>query len=157
MAAIKRFEEIKAWQKARVMVREVYKACAAGTLSKDYGLKDQICRAAVSSMSNIAEGFGRNSNKDFAHFLDIARGSAMETQSLLYVALSRSLIFLARMISAGFGNSQISQSFLPKNLATYLDVCHIKQETFDHLYAFAEETPALIIGFSSYLRSSGQK
>ena len=111
MAAIKRFEEIKAWQKARVLVREIYKSCAAGTLSKDYGLKDQICRAAVSSMSNIAEGYGRNSNKDFTHFLDIARGSAMETQSLLYVAL---------------------------------DVCHIKQETFDHLYALAEETSALI-------------
>lgn len=85
--AIKRFEEIQAWQKARELVREVYRICNAGDLSQDYGLKNQICRAAVSSMSNIAEGFGRNTHKDFAHFLDIARGSVTEVQSLLYVAL----------------------------------------------------------------------
>lgn len=49
-------------------------------------MKDQICRASVSSMTNVAEGFGRKSSKDFAHFLDVARGSALEVQSLLYVA-----------------------------------------------------------------------
>lgn len=87
MAAIRRFQDIKAWQRERVLVTEVYKLCAEGSLSKDYGLKDQLRRAAVSVMSNIAEGFGRNSNKDFAHFLDMSRGSVMETQSLLYVAL----------------------------------------------------------------------
>ena len=120
MAVIRKFEEIKAWQKARVLVREVYKTCFAGAISKDYGLRDQLCRAAVSSISNVAEGFGRNSNKDFAHFLDVARGSAMETRSLLYVAL---------------------------------DVGYIEQEVFDRLYELTEETAALIIGFSSYLRS----
>lgn len=87
MATIGRFEEIQAWQKAREMVREIYLTCASGRLSKDFGLKDQLCRAAVSSMSNIAEGFSRVSGRDFAHFLDIARGSALEVQSLLYVAL----------------------------------------------------------------------
>src|ERR1041384_8378226 len=86
MASIKRFEEILDWQKAKELVREVYLVCAAGQFSRDFGLKDQICRAAVASMSNIAEGFGRKSGKDFAHFLDIARGSALEVQSLLYVA-----------------------------------------------------------------------
>ena len=86
MASIKRFEEILDWQKAKELVREVYKVCAIGRFSRDFGLKDQICRAAVASMSNIAEGFGRRSGKDFAHFLDIARGSALEVQSLLYVA-----------------------------------------------------------------------
>ena len=87
MDTIKQFEDIQAWQKARELVREVYQACAEGRLSRDFGLKDQLCRAAVSSMSNIAEGFVRESDKDFAHFLDIARGSVMEVQSLLYVAL----------------------------------------------------------------------
>ena len=87
MATIGRFEEIQAWQKARELVREIYRTCAEGRLSKDFGLKDQLCRAAVSSMSNIAEGFARNGAKDFAHFLDIAKGSAIEVQSLLYVAL----------------------------------------------------------------------
>ncbi len=87
MAAIRKFEEIKAWQKARELAHEIYKTCSSGAVSQDYGLRNQICRVAVSSMSNIAEGFGRSSNKDFAHFLDMARGSTMETQSLLYVAL----------------------------------------------------------------------
>jgi four helix bundle protein len=87
MATIARFEEIQAWQKARELVREIYKTCAEGRLSKDVGLKDQLCRAAVSAMSNIAEGFARNGARDFAHFLDIAKGSTMEVQSLLYVAL----------------------------------------------------------------------
>jgi four helix bundle protein len=84
---IKRFEEIKAWQKARELVAEVYRICVAGPIARDYGLKDQLCRAAVSSMSNIAEGFARRTDKDFAHFLDVAKGSAVEVQSLLYVAL----------------------------------------------------------------------
>ena len=87
MAGIRRFEEIQAWQQARMLVREIYRLCAQGKISRDFGLRDQICRAAVSTMSNIAEGFGRKSNKEFARFLDIARGSAAEVQSLLYVAL----------------------------------------------------------------------
>ena len=87
MATIKRFEDIQAWQKARELVREIYQVRAIGPLSKDFGLRDQLCRAAVSSMSNIAEGFSRMSEKDFAHFLDISRGSVLEVQSLLYVAL----------------------------------------------------------------------
>jgi four helix bundle protein len=86
MASIKRFEEILAWQKARELVREIYRVCGIAPFSKDFGLKDQICRAAVSAMTNVAEGFGRKSSKDFPHFLDVARGSALEVQSLLYVA-----------------------------------------------------------------------
>lgn len=86
MASITRFEDILAWQKAKELVREIYLVCGEGKVSRDFGLKDQICRAAVASISNIAEGFGRRSSKDFAHFLDIARGSTLEVQSLLYVA-----------------------------------------------------------------------
>ena len=87
MAGIRRFEEIQAWQKARELVREIYKLCDEERLGRDFGLRNQICRAAVSSMSNIAEGFGRGVPRDFAHFLDVARGSAIEVQSLLYAAL----------------------------------------------------------------------
>jgi four helix bundle protein len=86
MAGIQRFEDVKAWQAARALVREVYKACRETWLGRDFGLRDQISRAAVSVMSNIAEGFCRNGHKEFAHFLDIARGSCAEVQSLLYVA-----------------------------------------------------------------------
>lgn len=86
MAGIKRFEEILAWQKARELVRETYRVCRIAPFSRDFGLRDQIFRVAVSSMINIAGGFGRKSSKDFAHFLDVARGSTLEVQSLLYVA-----------------------------------------------------------------------
>jgi four helix bundle protein len=86
MARIRRFEDIAAWQRSRELVRAVYLACADGGLQRDFGLKDQLCRSAVSVMSNIAEGFGRHSHQDFARFLDLARGSATEVQSLLYVA-----------------------------------------------------------------------
>jgi four helix bundle protein len=86
MSSIKRFEDILAWKKARLLVKEIYLTCATGEFYRDFELKDQIRRAAVSSMSNVAEGFGRKTNKDFAHFLDLARGSTLEVQSLLYVA-----------------------------------------------------------------------
>lgn len=87
MPTVRRFEDLQAWQKARELVREIYKTSTDGRLSKDFGLRDQVYRAAVSAMSNIAEGFARGSDKDFAHFLDIARVSSVEVQSLLYVAL----------------------------------------------------------------------
>jgi four helix bundle protein len=77
MATIGRFEDIQAWQKARELVCEIYKISSKGRLDKDFALRDQLCRAAVSSMSNIAEGFSRISDKDFARFLDIARGSTL--------------------------------------------------------------------------------
>ena len=86
MATIKRFEEIKAWQEARALAKMVYDATRHGGLAKDFGLKDQIQRAAVSVASNIAEGFARNWNKEFVKFLWIAKGSATEVQSQLYTA-----------------------------------------------------------------------
>ena len=86
MSTIKCFEDILAWKKARQLVKEIYLTCATGEFYRDFELKDQIRRAAISSMSNVAEGFGRKTNKDFAHFLDLARGSTLEVQSLLYVA-----------------------------------------------------------------------
>ena len=87
MATIKRFEEIKAWQEARELAKLTYQVTRKVALSKDFGLKDQLQRAAVSVGSNIAEGFARNGNKEFAKFLWIAKGSAAEVQSQLYTAL----------------------------------------------------------------------
>ncbi|KAA0257658.1 four helix bundle protein [Deferribacter autotrophicus] len=86
---IERFEDIKAWKEARELAKIVYENFKD---IKDYGFKDQIQRAAVSIMSNIAEGFDRHSNKDFIHFLVIARGSVSEVKSLLYVALDNEYI-----------------------------------------------------------------
>lgn len=87
MAKIERFEDIKSWQLARDLVQKVYAITRSGEFSRDFGLSDQIRRAAVSVMSNIAEGFERNSTKEFIQFLYIARGSAGEVRSQLYVAL----------------------------------------------------------------------
>ncbi|MGB5218278.1 MAG: four helix bundle protein [Smithella sp.] len=80
---IERFEDIESWKEARSLVTDIYKLFAS---VKDYGFKDQIQRAAISVMSNIAEGFDRNSNKEFIQFLVIARGSVSEVRSLCYAA-----------------------------------------------------------------------
>ena len=86
MAAFKTFEEINAWQNARVLVKDIYAMTRCGDFSKDYGLRDQIQRAAVSICSNIAEGFERRGNKEFVNFLWIAKGSVGEVASQLYNA-----------------------------------------------------------------------
>ncbi len=84
--AFKTFEEINAWQNARVLVKDVYAVTRSGDFGKDYGLKDQIQRAAVSICSNIAEGFERRGNREFVNFLWIAKGSAAEVCSQLHNA-----------------------------------------------------------------------
>ncbi|MEM7333101.1 MAG: four helix bundle protein, partial [Chloroflexota bacterium] len=81
------FEEIRAWQQARILTKEIYSLSDGENFNKDFGLRDQIRRASVSIMANIAEGFDCDSQKEFARFLEIARRSAVEVQSLLYVAL----------------------------------------------------------------------
>src|SRR4030067_523991 len=86
MPLIERFEDILAWQEGRKLTQHVYRLSAEGTFAHDFGLKDQIRRAAVSAMTNIAEGFDCESRREFARFLGIARRSAVEVQSLLYVA-----------------------------------------------------------------------
>lgn len=86
MALIRRFEDIWAWQQARELTQQIYRLSGSGDFSKDFGLRDQIQRAAVSAMANVAEGFDCDSKAEFARFLGIARRSAVEVQSLPYVA-----------------------------------------------------------------------
>ena len=86
MATFHRFEDIESWQKARRLARRIYELTGNGDFARDFGLRDQIRRAAVSIMSNIAEGFERDSRREFARFLDIARASTGEVRSQLYVA-----------------------------------------------------------------------
>lgn len=85
--AIVSFTDIKAWQHARQLVSDIYKACLQDKIRKDYGFVDQIRRAAVSIMSNIAEGFDSGSPNSFIQFLNYSYRSASEVESLLYVAL----------------------------------------------------------------------
>lgn len=78
MPAIDKFEDVEIWQNARAITKKIYICSGKGQFSKDYGLKEQIHRAAVPIMANIAEGFERGSNKEFIQFLFIAKGSAGE-------------------------------------------------------------------------------
>ncbi|GAG82965.1 unnamed protein product, partial [marine sediment metagenome] len=87
MAKIERFEDIEAWKAAREIAQQVYRVTRSGDFARDFGLRDQVQRAAVSIMANIAEGFDSGSNKEFIKFLGYALRSATEVQSHLYVAL----------------------------------------------------------------------
>jgi four helix bundle protein len=84
---IERFEDIESWKKAREMTARIYDLTAKGGLAKDFGLRDQIQRASVSIMANIAEGFDSGSKKSFILFLNYAYRSTSEVQSLLYVVV----------------------------------------------------------------------
>ena len=91
--AISRFEGLVAWQKARLLTSAIYKlTIASDSFARDFSLKDQIRRAAVSVMSNVAEGFERSSAKEFHHFLVIAKASCAELRAQLYVALDAGYI-----------------------------------------------------------------
>lgn len=80
------FEDLIAWQKARELTSKIMDLTKSEELSKNYALKDQLCRAAISVSTNIAEGFERDGNKEFIKFLSIAKGSVGEVRSLLYLA-----------------------------------------------------------------------
>ena len=87
---VERFEDLEAWKAARVLVSQVYDMTGqAQDTVRDYRFRDQITAAAVSVMSNIAEGFSRRTDREFAQFLFISKGSCAEVQSLLYVALDQ--------------------------------------------------------------------
>jgi four helix bundle protein len=84
---LNRFEDLVAWQKARSLTKAIYQETRRGDFAKDFGLANQIQRAAVSVMSNIAEGFDRGRRAEFHQFLSVAKASCAEVRSQLYVAL----------------------------------------------------------------------
>ena len=86
---ILRFEDLDCWQQARELTRSIYRLTADSKFAEDYGLKDQMRRASVSIMANIAEGFARKGSKEFGQFLFVAKASAAELQSHAYVALDQ--------------------------------------------------------------------
>ena len=107
MSAFQRFEDIEAWQKARELTKTIYAMSNDGQFARDFGLRDQIRRASVSIMSNIAEGFVRGGNKEFIQFLSTAKGSASEVQAQLYVA-----------IDVGYINQEQFQKLYSETVAT---------------------------------------
>jgi four helix bundle protein len=84
---IENFEDLRVWQRGIELTKQIYLATSQGEISKDFGLKNQLRRAAVSVPTNIAEGFERRSRKEYINFLNIAKGSAGEIRSLLRIAI----------------------------------------------------------------------
>jgi four helix bundle protein len=128
MATFKKFEDISAWQKSRELTKEIYSVTGQGGFSRDYGLKDQIRRASVSVMSNIAEGFERSGTGEFLQFLATAKGSSGEVRSQLYVALDQDYITQTRFDALASSATQISRMI--SGLMSYLRKSGVKGTKF---------------------------
>src|SRR6266542_2885227 len=109
MAKIKKFEDIESWKRARGLARDIYEVTATGKFAHDFGLKDQIRRASVSILSNIAEGFERGGDKEFLQFLALAKGSSGEARAQLYVALDQDYISAAQFETLSRAATEVSQ------------------------------------------------
>ena len=118
MATITRFEDVRAWAKARTLVSEIYHLTGTGLFARDYALRDQLRRAGVSIMSNIAEGFARRTSKEFINFLNMAHGSAAEVQSQLHVA--RDLRYISDQQFRRLYQSAEEVSKMTRGFMTYL-------------------------------------
>ena len=118
MATIKRFEDIGAWQEGRKLVRAIYQASCAGHFARDFALRDQIRRAAISIPSNIAEGFERDGNREFYQFLSLAKGSCGEVRTQLYLALDEAYLTKSQFDSLSEAALRISR--MVASLMAYL-------------------------------------
>ncbi len=128
MATIKKFEDLKLWQKARILCQQVFEITYKEPFSKDYKLKDQINGSSGSVMDNIAEGFGRQGNNEFINFLTIANGSAIEVKSQLYRALDRSYILKEKFEELSLQTDEISKMIF--SLITYLGKSDFRGQKF---------------------------
>jgi len=128
MARVERFEDLQAWTIAREVTREIYKVSRSERFSRDFGLRDQICRSSVSIMSNVAEGFERDGDKEFGNFLSIAKGSAGETRSLLYVALDQE--YISESEFTFISGKLVENSRIISGLAGYLKQSELKGRKF---------------------------
>lgn len=116
MAKAKKFEDLYVWQEARALVGQIYKLAKNRDFARDFTLRNQIARAAISSMSNIAEGFERGSRNELIQFLNIAKGSVGEVRSQLYIGLDQGYID-----SAAFKTIEDSTLKLSRRLAAFID------------------------------------
>ena len=128
METIKNFEDIEAWQKARELTRIIYKYSGRGAFAKDFALRDQIRRAVISIMSNISEGFERGVSGEFSHFLSIAKGSAGEVESQLYIALDQEYITIEEFDSLYLAIASTKK--LISGFMNYLKQSSIKGQKF---------------------------
>ena len=118
MATINKFEDLERRKRARRFTNEIYKVTGTGKFGRDFALRDQIRRAAISVLSNVAEGFERGGDNEFLQFLSVAKGSSGEARSQLYVALDQSYISQNQFESLSKSVTEVSQ--LISGLMKYL-------------------------------------
>ncbi len=128
MSKIEKFEDLKVWQKSREINLKIYQLSNKGVFAKDFGLRDQIRRASISILSNIAEGFERNGNKEFGQFLSIAKASAGEVRSQLYIAKDLEYVSDAEFTEVVNGLLEISKMI--NGLMSYLKTTEMKGSKF---------------------------
>ncbi len=128
MATIERFEDLKVWQGARVLANLTYRASSLPNFQKDFVLRDQVRRAVVSILSNIAEGFERNSPKEFVHFHSIAKGSAGELRAQLYLSFDQNYIDKNQFKELYDNVTTISKML--SSLMTYLQNANLRKKNY---------------------------
>ena len=128
MNKIESFEDIVAWQKARALTKGVYAMAKAAEFRKDFGLRDQIQRAAVSAMSNIAEGFERGGDREFIQFLSHSKASCGEVRSDLYVALDQG--YISPLTFEELYNQSVEVSRLVSGFMSYLNQSGLKGKKY---------------------------
>jgi four helix bundle protein len=126
--AIKDFEDLEVWKLARELTNQIYSVSNQGAFAKDYVLRDQMRRAAVSTMSNIAEGFERGGKQEFIQFLSIAKGSCGEVRCQMYLAMDQ------QYVDKQIGDSLISSfrklSVMINNFIVYLKGSNYKGQKY---------------------------
>lgn len=133
---IERFEDLKCWQKSKLLAVTVYGLTNSSPFSKDFGLRDQIRRSSISVPSNIAEGFERNGTKEFIQFISIAKGSLGELRTQLLIA--HELDYVSKIEFESCNSLAIETSKLCNGLLTYLKSTQLKGSKYN-LKEFEEE------------------
>ncbi|MBI3997031.1 MAG: four helix bundle protein [Candidatus Omnitrophica bacterium] len=128
MTTVQRFEQLEAWQRARELAQEVYAITGKGSFAKDFILRDQIRRAAVSVVANIAEGFERSGRGEFIQFLAVAKGSVGELRSHVYIAHDQG--YLSKAEFERLSDLAIRTAQLVGGLMNYLRGSSIKGTKF---------------------------
>lgn len=128
MAAIEKFEDLIAWQKSKSFAVKIYSATDEGKFSKDFGLRDQIRRASISIVSNIAEGFERKGNKEFLQFLFYSLGSIAEVKTQLIISFE--LNYISKEKFDELNDLLIDIQKITKGLVTYLKESDLKGSKF---------------------------
>jgi four helix bundle protein len=121
---IKKFEDLESWKKSRKLTNTVYEATGTGRFTRDFGLKDQIRRASISIVSNIAEGFERGGDKEFLQFLAVAKGSCGEVRAQLYIAMDQG--YLSQDLFERLSNDADEIGRLISGLMKYLNKSEFK-------------------------------